>query len=149
MARNKLNFFLPNSFFFFCMLYGFKKSSLLETAFESLRGTFARVRARCRARPTISLDILVIPSPCLSWSPSRVTVSTIQVVGWDSYSDSSLWVVTRRRFAAASLPRLFGNRIPGHTTRAPPTWIGFELATRTNGIQFYAFANFDKTSDYS
>ena len=26
----------------------------------------------------------------------------------------------RRRFAAALLPRLFGNNVPGHTTRAPP-----------------------------
>ena len=48
----------------------------------------------------------------------------------------------RRRFAAALLPRLFGNNVPGHTTRAPP--VGFELAT--NGIQFYAIANRDKTS---
>ena len=43
----------------------------------------------------------------------------------------------RRRFDAALLPRLFGNNVPGHTTRAPP--VGFELAT--NGIQFYAIAN--------
>ena len=42
----------------------------------------------------------------------------------------------RRRFAAALLPRLFGNNVPGHTTRAPS--VGFELAT--NGIQFYAIA---------
>ena len=48
----------------------------------------------------------------------------------------------RRRFAAALLPRLFGNRIPGLTTRAPP--VEFELAT--DGVQFYAFANLDKTS---
>ena len=41
----------------------------------------------------------------------------------------------------ALLPRLFG-RIPRHTTRAPP--VGFEL--ETNGIQFYAIANLDKTS---
>ena len=32
--------------------------------------------------------------------------------------------------------------IPGHTTRAPP--VGFEL--ETNGFQFYAIANLDKTS---
>ena len=49
----------------------------------------------------------------------------------------------RRSFAAALLSRLFGNRIPGHTTRAPP--VGFELAT--DGIQFYAIANLDRTSD--
>ena len=47
----------------------------------------------------------------------------------------------RRRFAAALLPRLFGNNVPGHTTRAPP--VGFELAT--NSIQFYAIAY--KTSE--
>ena len=47
----------------------------------------------------------------------------------------------RRRFAAALLPRLFGNNIPGHTTRAPP--VGFELAT--NGIQLYVIANLEKT----
>ena len=46
------------------------------------------------------------------------------------------------RLAAALLPRLFANRIPGHTTRAPQ--VGFELAT--NSIQFYVFANLDKTS---
>ena len=46
----------------------------------------------------------------------------------------------KRLFAAASLPRLFGNNVPGHTTRAPP--VGFELAI--NGIQFYAIANLDK-----
>ena len=36
--------------------------------------------------------------------------------------------------------------MPGHTTRAPPVGFKFELAT--NGIQFYAIANFklDKTS---
>ena len=39
------------------------------------------------------------------------------------------------------LTRLFGNNVPGHTTRAPP--VGFELAT--NGIQFNAIANLDKT----
>ena len=48
----------------------------------------------------------------------------------------------RRRFAAALLPRLFGTKVQGHTTRAPP--VGFELAT--NGIQLYAVANLDKTS---
>ena len=46
-----------------------------------------------------------------------------------------------RRFAAALLPRLFGNSIPGYTTRAPQ--VGFELTT--NGIQFYVIANLDKT----
>ena len=50
--------------------------------------------------------------------------------------------VTVQGHAAVLLPRLFGNRIPGHTTRAPP--VGFELAT--NGIQFYAIANLDNTS---
>ena len=51
----------------------------------------------------------------------------------------------RRRFAAALLPRLFGSNVPGHTTRAQP--VGIELAT--NGIQFYAIANLDKTALYS
>ena len=46
------------------------------------------------------------------------------------------------RFAEALLPLLFGTRIPGHTTRAPP--VGFELAT--NGIQIYVIVNLDKTS---
>ena len=50
-----------------------------------------------------------------------------------------------RRFTAALLPRLFGNSIPGHTTRAPP--VGFELAT--SGIQFYVIANLDKTSTHA
>ena len=53
----------------------------------------------------------------------------------------------RRRFFAALLPRLFavfGSNVPGHTTREPQ--VGFELAT--NGIQFYAIANLDKTSLY-
>ena len=40
------------------------------------------------------------------------------------------------------LPRLSGNNVPGHTTRAPS--VGFELTT--NGIQFYAIANLYKTS---
>ena len=50
-----------------------------------------------------------------------------------------------RRFAAALILYLFGNSIPGHTTRAPPLQtqpavrVGFELATY--GIQFYVFAN--------
>ena len=35
-----------------------------------------------------------------------------------------------------------GNNVPGHTTRAPP--VGFE--PETNGIQFYAIANLDRTS---
>ena len=48
----------------------------------------------------------------------------------------------RRRFAAALLPRLFGTKVPGHTTREPQ--VGFELAT--NCIQLYAIANLDKTS---
>ena len=46
------------------------------------------------------------------------------------------------RFTAALLPLLFGNNIPGHTTREPP--VGFELAT--NCFQLYVIANFDKTS---
>ena len=37
-----------------------------------------------------------------------------------------------RRFVSALLPRLFGNNIPGHTTKGPP--VGFVMAT--NGIQF-------------
>ena len=45
-----------------------------------------------------------------------------------------------RRFAAALIPR--SGRIPGHTTRAPQ--VGFEL--ETDGFQFYAIANLDKTS---
>ena len=50
--------------------------------------------------------------------------------------------IVRRRFAAASLPSLFGNNVPDHTTRKPQ--VGFELAT--NSIQFYAIANVDKLS---
>ena len=50
--------------------------------------------------------------------------------------------VLRRRFAAALLPRLFGNNVPGHTTRAPPWPVGFEPAT--NCIKFYAIAKLDK-----
>ena len=42
--------------------------------------------------------------------------------------------VKRQRFAAALLPRLFGNNVPGHTTRVPQ--VGFELAI--NSIKFYA-----------
>ena len=34
--------------------------------------------------------------------------------------------------------------VPGHTTKAPP--VGFELRLATNGIQLYAIANLDKTS---
>ena len=55
-----------------------------------------------------------------------------------------------RRFAAALVLCLFGNSVPGHTTRAPPLQTqpavrkGFELATF--GIQFYVFANLDKIS---
>ena len=48
----------------------------------------------------------------------------------------------RRRFTAALLSRLFGINIAGHITKAPQ--VGFKLAT--NCIQFYAVANFDKTS---
>ena len=48
------------------------------------------------------------------------------------------------RFAAALLPELFGNNVPGHTTREPQ--VGFELAP--NGIQFDAIANLYKTSLY-
>ena len=55
---------------------------------------------------------------------------------------SCVFLLSRRRFAAALLPRLFWNGIPGHTTRAPQ--LGFELAT--NGIQFHVIANLDKTS---
>ena len=53
-------------------------------------------------------------------------------------------IMIRRTFSTALLPRLFGTKVPGHTTRAPP--VGFELAT--NGIQLYAIANLDKTSLY-
>ena len=61
----------------------------------------------------------------------------------------SLSLTKRRRFAAALLPLLFGNNVPGHTTRVPT--VGFELASRvaTNGIQFYAIANLDKTNQSS
>ena len=52
--------------------------------------------------------------------------------------------VAKWRFAAALWPRLFGNSIPGHTTRAPQ--VGLELAT--NVIQFYVIANLDKTSQW-
>ena len=50
----------------------------------------------------------------------------------------------RRRFVAALLPRLFGTKFPGHTTREP--LVGIELVT--NGIQLYAIANLDKTPLY-
>ena len=46
-----------------------------------------------------------------------------------------------RRFAAVYYHDCSG-RFPGHTTRAQP--VGFEL--ETNGFQFYAIANLDKTS---
>ena len=49
----------------------------------------------------------------------------------------------RRRFAAGLLPRLFGNNVPGRTTRAPP--VGFELAT--TGIQFRKYAKFATLSE--
>ena len=51
-------------------------------------------------------------------------------------------IVKRLRFAAALLPQLFENSIPGHTAREPQ--VGFELATK--GIQLYVIANVDKTS---
>ena len=38
-----------------------------------------------------------------------------------------------------TMQRLFGNNVPGHTTRAPP--VGFEPST--NGFQFNAIANFN------
>ena len=41
-------------------------------------------------------------------------------------------------FDGALIPSLFGNSIPGHTTRTPP--IGFELATSS------MLLNLDKTS---
>ena len=50
------------------------------------------------------------------------------------------WCKKRRSFAAALLPRLFGDQVvpASHVTR-----VGFELAT--NCIQFDAIANLDKT----
>ena len=69
-------------------------------------------------------------------------MKSIQIFGSVIKASCSGSGAIRRRFAAALLPRLFGNNVPGHTTRAPP--VGFELAT--NGIQFYAIANLDKTS---
>ena len=53
-------------------------------------------------------------------------------------------IIIRLRFATALLPRLFGTKVLGHITRAPP--VGFEVAT--NGIQLYDIANLDKTSLY-
>ena len=50
-------------------------------------------------------------------------------------------ICKRQKLAAALLPQLFGTKVPGHTTRAPP--VGFKLAT--NCIQLYAIANLDKT----
>ena len=47
--------------------------------------------------------------------------------------DLVLTSFTRQRFVAALIPQMFGNSIPGHTTRVPQ--VGFELATY--GIQFY------------
>ena len=47
-----------------------------------------------------------------------------------------------RPTASSSMPLPTWTRIPGHTTRAPP--VGFEL--ESNGFQFYAIANLDKTS---
>ena len=49
-----------------------------------------------------------------------------------------------RKFAAASLPRLFGTNPRSHhkgATACPQ--VGFEL--ETNSFQFYAIANLDKT----
>ena len=51
--------------------------------------------------------------------------------------------VVGRRFATALLPRLFGTYPRSHHKRPP---VGFEL--ETNGFQFYATANLDKTSLY-
>ena len=71
-------------------------------------------------------------------------IPVIVLVLDDIFLHTSEVLTTRlvwRRFAAALLPRLLGNNIPGHTTRAPP--VGFEPGT--NGIQFYAIANLDKT----
>ena len=48
----------------------------------------------------------------------------------------------RNSFITSTTTVRESGRISGHTTRAPP--VGFELAT--NGIQFYAIANLDKTS---
>ena len=47
----------------------------------------------------------------------------------------------RPLFTTVTEERICSERIPGHTTRAPPA--GFEL--ETNGFQFYALANLDKT----
>ena len=43
--------------------------------------------------------------------------------------------VLRRRIAAALLPRLFRNRIPGHTTRAPPIVL-LSVAALQRSLQF-------------
>ena len=111
-----------------------------------------RVRVTLQAPLYITLGLYLaprLPVPrdgiFVSFSISR-SFSTISkcnggVTGWTTWCFPRI-APYRRRFAAALLPRLLGNRIPGHTTRAPP--VGFELAT--DGIQFYAIANLDKTS---
>ena len=73
-----------------------------------------------------------------------IRINVLQFTPCDVYIWFELRVeIIRRRFASALLLRLFGNNIPGHTTRAPP--FGFGLAA--NGIQFHhdATSNLDKT----
>ena len=50
----------------------------------------------------------------------------------DSEIKCVLLGILRRRFAL--LPRLLGNNVAGHTTRAPP--VEFELATNLNSIYY-------------
>ena len=53
------------------------------------------------------------------WSESKVS-RVVSLVAQASFSHQRDSAAKRQRFAAALLPRLFGNRIPGHTARAPP-----------------------------
>ena len=82
----------------------------------------------------------------LRWMQQDTVISRTYVSWSDIARPSNLMPILpwscpyRQRFAAASLPRLCGTKVAGHTTRAPP--VGFKLETK--GIQLYAIANLDK-----
>ena len=87
------------------------------------------------------------PSPSPPLSPASSTSHQHPVSPTHSNIRFTLFIYpyhSRRRFAAL-IPRLFGNSIPGHITRAPPMQtqpalrVGFKLVT--DSIQLYVFVN--------
>ena len=122
---------------FFMLSYVNSESMSLGVPCQNLPG-WSETRMEHKIHTWIHVWVIILWMLCM----------ILYMLVWDQelIYNEILFHLEQQRFAAALIPWLLGNSIPGHTTREPPMQthqvvrVGFELAT--DDTQFCVFADY-------